>query len=65
MESLMKYTVKYVVTARINALYRLELSAFVFAPAGVANRPNSAAGRRAPRVIHRAAHLERQANAAW
>jgi hypothetical protein len=33
-ESLMQYTVKYVVNVCINALYRLELSAIVFAPAG-------------------------------
>jgi hypothetical protein len=32
-ESLMQYTVKYGVNVRINALYRLELSAIVFGPA--------------------------------
>ena len=39
-KSLMQYTVKYVVNVRINALYRLELSAFVFASTAAANSPD-------------------------
>jgi hypothetical protein len=40
-ESQVQYTVKYVVNVRINALYRLELSMFVFAAAGGEKQANS------------------------
>jgi len=50
-ESLMQYTVKYGVNVRTYALYRLELSANVFAPIGWQTGSNSTTDRRIRRPI--------------